>query len=98
MYFNQSDKFEQLKKKILGISFNLPEGEEFTFHDLNSRANVQWSKAVQQNVGRWFAYFVKHAPRVPFVIIGKNTHGHLVYLKTGPNPYNNNNHSKGGVR
>lgn len=61
MYFNQSDKFEQLKKKILGISFNLPEGEEFTFHDLNSRANVQCSKAVQQNVGRWFAYFVKHA-------------------------------------
>lgn len=51
MYFNQSDKFEQLKKKILGISFNLPEGEEFTFHDLNSRANVQCSKAVQQNVG-----------------------------------------------
>ena len=71
MYFNQSDKFEQLKKKILGISFNLPEGEEFTFHDLNSRANVQCSKAVQQNVGRWFAYFVKHAPRVPFIIIGR---------------------------
>ncbi|HHD6772266.1 TPA: single-stranded DNA-binding protein [Staphylococcus aureus] len=98
MYFNQSDKFEQLKKKILGISFNLPEGEEFTFHDLNSRANVQCSKAVQQNVGRWFAYFVKHAPRVPFIIIGKDTHGHLVYLKTGPNPHYNSNLSKGGVR
>ncbi len=98
MYFNQSDKFEQLKKKILGISFNLPEGEEFTFHDLNSRANVQCSKAVQQNVGRWFAYFVKHAPRVPFIIIGKNTNGHLVYLKIGPNPFNNSNTSKGGVR
>ena len=64
MYFNQSDKFEQLKKKILGISFNLPEGEEFTFHDLNSR--------------------------------GKDTHGHLVYLKTGPNPHYNSNTSKGG--
>ena len=85
MYFNQSDKFEQLKKKILGISFNLPEGEEFTFHDLNSRANVQCSKAVQQNVGR-----------VPFIIIGKDTHGHLVYLKTGPNPHYNSNTSKGG--
>ena len=96
MYFNQSDKFEQLKKKILGISFNLPEGEEFTFHDLNSRANVQCSKAVQQNVGRWFAYFVKHAPRVPFIIIGKNTNGHLVYLKVGPNPLNDSNPSKGG--
>ena len=98
MYFNQSDKFEQLKKKILGISFNLPEGEEFTFHDLNSRANVQCSKAVQQNVGRWFAYFVKHAPRVPFIIIGKNTNGHLVYMKIGSNPLNNSNPSKGGVR
>ena len=98
MYFNQSDKFEQLKKKILGISFNLPEGEEFTFHDLNSRANVQCSKAVQQNVGRWFAYFVKHAPRVPFIIIGKNTNGHLVYMKVGPNPLNDSNPSKGGVR
>ena len=56
--------------------------------------NVQ--KAVQQNVGRWFAYFVKHAPRVPFIIIGKDTHGHLVYLKTGPNPHYNSNTSKGG--
>ena len=37
MYYNQSAKFEELKKKILGIAFNLPEGEEFTFHDLNSR-------------------------------------------------------------
>ncbi|MUN94913.1 MULTISPECIES: cassette chromosome ssDNA-binding protein [Staphylococcus] len=98
MSYNQLSKFEQLKKKILGIAFNLPEGKEFTFHDLNSRANVQCSKAVQQNVGRWFAYFVKHAPRVPFIIIGKNTNGHLVYLKIGPNPFNNSNTSKGGVR
>ncbi|WP_426443747.1 cassette chromosome ssDNA-binding protein [Staphylococcus xylosus] len=98
MYNNQSDKFEQLKKKILGIAFNLPEGEEFTFHDLNSRANVTCSKEIQQNVGRWFAYFVKHAPRVPFIIIGKNTNGHLVYLKVGPNPLNNSNPSKGGAR
>ncbi|MRW57627.1 cassette chromosome ssDNA-binding protein [Staphylococcus aureus] len=98
MTYNQKDDFKELKRRILGIVFDLPEGQTFTFHDLNSRANVQCSKAVQQNVGRWFAYFVKHAPRVPFVIIGKNTHGHLVYLKTGPSPYNNSNPSKGGVR
>ena len=98
MTYNQKDDFKELKRRILGIVFDLPEGQTFTFHYLNSRANVQCSKAVQQNVGRWFAYFVKHAPRVPFVIIGKNTHGHLVYLKTGPNPYNNSNPSKGGVR
>ena len=96
MTYNQKDDLKELKRRILGIVFDLPEGKTFTFHDLNSRANVQCSKAVQQNVGRWFAYFVKHAPRVPFVIIGKNTHGHLVYLKTGPNPYNISNTSKGG--
>ena len=73
----------KIKNRILGISINLPEGQTFTFHDLNRRANVSCSKAVQQNVGRWFAYFVKHAPNVPFIVIGKDTHGHLVYLKTG---------------
>lgn len=96
MAYYQEDDFKNLKKRTLGIAFNLPTGQTFTFHDLNSRANVQCSKAVQQNVGRWFAYFVKHAPRVPFIIIGKNTHGHLVYRKIGPNPYNNSKPSKGG--
>lgn len=98
MSCNQEDDFKQLKRRILGIAFGLPEGQTFTFHNLNRRANVPCSKAVQQNVGRWFAYFVKHAPRVPFIIIGKNTNGHLVYMKVRPNPLNDNNPSKGGVR
>ncbi|MCG2001811.1 single-stranded DNA-binding protein [Staphylococcus epidermidis] len=96
MSYKQEDDFITLKNRTLGIAFNISEGQTFTFHYLNSRANVQCSKAVQQNVGRWFAYFVKHAPRVPFIIIGKDTHGHLVYLKTGPNPHHNSNTSKGG--
>ncbi|TGE17880.1 cassette chromosome ssDNA-binding protein [Staphylococcus petrasii] len=98
MSYKQEDDFKQLKDRILGIAFNVPVGGTFTFHNLNSRANVSCSKAVQQNVGRWFAYFVKHAPNVPFIVIGKDTHGHLVYLKTGPNPQHNSNPSKGGVR
>lgn len=98
MSCNQEDDFKQLKRRILGIAFGLPEGQTFTFHNLNRRANIPCSKAVQQNVGRWFAYFVKHAPRVPFIIIGKNTNGHLVYMKVRPNPLNDNNPSKGGVR
>ena len=97
MSYKQEDDFTKLKNRILGISFNVPVGK-FTFHDLNRRANVPCSKAVQQNVGRWFAHFVKHAPRVPFIIIGKNTNGHLVYMKVRPNPLNDNNPSKGGVR
>jgi hypothetical protein len=96
MSYKQEDDFITLKNRTLGIAFNISEGQTFTFHDLNSRANVQCSKAVQQNVGRWFAYFVKHAPRVSFILIGKDTHGHLVYLKTGPNPHHNSNTSKGG--
>lgn len=59
MTYEQEDDFKLLKRRILGIGFVLPEGQVFTFHDLNRRANVQCSKAVQQNVGRWFAYFVK---------------------------------------
>ncbi len=98
MTYEQEDDFKLLKRRILGIGFVLPEGQVFTFHDLNRRANVQCSKAVQQNVGRWFAYFVKNAPSVPFIIIGKNTNGHLVYMKVGPNPLQDSNPSKGGVR
>ncbi|MFI8613815.1 cassette chromosome ssDNA-binding protein [Staphylococcus capitis] len=87
-----------LKRKVLGIAFNLKTGAVFTFNDLNLASNVICPTTVQQEVGRWFAYFVKHAPSVPFIIIGKNTNGHLVYMKVGPNPLNDNNPSKGGVR
>lgn len=97
MSYKQEDDFKKLKNRILGISINLPEGQTFTFHDL-LLCKCTMLKAVQQNVGRWFAYFVKQAPRVPFIIIGKNTNGHLVYMKVGPNPLNDSNPSKGGVR
>ncbi|MBS6893703.1 MAG: hypothetical protein KH169_00885 [Staphylococcus epidermidis] len=40
MTYNQKDDFKELKRRILGIVFDLPEGQTFTFHDLNSRANV----------------------------------------------------------
>ncbi|MEB7366720.1 hypothetical protein NEN43_08230 [Staphylococcus borealis] len=41
-------------------------------------------------------YFVKHTPSVPFIIIGKNSKGNLVYLKTGPNPKRQKRNWKGG--
>ncbi|MDW3898254.1 DUF1413 domain-containing protein [Staphylococcus saprophyticus] len=88
--------FEELKRKCLGAAFSLSEDTTFTFHDLNVKTDIRCSTEVQQDVGRWFAYFVKHAPCVPFVIIGKNTNGNLVYRKTGPNPRHINNHQKGG--
>ncbi|MCD0831871.1 single-stranded DNA-binding protein [Staphylococcus aureus] len=93
---NKSQEFKDLLDADLAIAFNLAVGTEFTISDLTQKSGITCSIDVQREVGRWFAYFVKHAPRVPFVIIGKNSHGHLVYLKTGPNPYNNSNTSKGG--
>lgn len=94
----KSFHFLLLKRKVLGIAFNLKTGAVFTFNDLNLASNVICPTTVQQEVGRWFAYFVKHTSNVPFIVIGKDTHGHLVYLKTGPNPQHNSNPSKGGVR
>lgn len=41
-------------------------------------------------------YFVKYAPSVPFIIIGKNSKGNLVYLKTVPNPKRQKRNWKGG--
>ena len=91
----KNKEFYLLKKRATGVAFNLPVGTQFTFHDLNMKAHVICSTKVQQDVGRWFAYFVKHAPRVPFVIIGKDSNGHLIYRKVGPNPHHNNNYQKG---
>ncbi|HIA6847833.1 TPA: cassette chromosome ssDNA-binding protein [Staphylococcus aureus] len=88
--------FEELKRKCLGAAFSLFEDTTFTFHDLNVKTDIKCSTEVQQDVGRWFAYFVKHAPNVPFVIIGKDSSGNLVYRKTGPNPMRHKSNWKGG--
>ncbi|WP_260846743.1 single-stranded DNA-binding protein, partial [Staphylococcus epidermidis] len=73
MYFNQSHKFHHLKNKILPISFNLPQPQQFTFHHFNTRANLQCSKPLQQNLGPSFPYFLKHPPPLPFIIIRNHT-------------------------
>lgn len=81
----KGEEFNELKRIRLSAAFSLSEDTTFTFHDLKVKTD-KCSTELQQEVGRWFAYFVKHAPNVPFVIIGKNSKGNLVYLKTGPNP------------
>ena len=79
----KGEEFNELKRRRLGVAFSLSEDTTFTFHDLKIKTET-CSTELQQEVGRWFAYFVKHAPNVPFVIIGKNSSGNLVYRKTGP--------------
>lgn len=88
-------EFNELKRRRLSVAFSLSEDTTFTFHDLKIK-NETCSTELQQEVGRWFAYFVKHAPNVPFVIIGKNSSGNLVYRKTGSNPMRHKSNWKGG--
>lgn len=93
----KSQEFINLKKIDLAIAWNLQEGTDFTIGDLTKKSGINCSRDVQREVGRWFAYFVKHTPSIPFIIIGKRN-GSLLYKKTGPNSLNNSNPSKGGVR
>ena len=92
----KGEDFNEFKRRILGAAFSLSEDITFTFSDLNLKSGFTCSTEVQQDVGRWFAYFVKHAPRVPFVIIGKDSSGNLIYRKVAPNTHINNNYQKGG--
>ncbi|EHJ07407.1 cassette chromosome ssDNA-binding protein [Staphylococcus simiae] len=80
----KENDFYELRKRIIRLAYNLPKGKEFTFNDLNSAAHFICSTAIQQDVGRWFAYFVKHTPRVPFEIIGYNGTS-LLYRKNASN-------------
>ncbi|WP_261701539.1 cassette chromosome ssDNA-binding protein [Staphylococcus equorum] len=92
----KGEDFNEFKRRILGAAFSLSEDITFKFSDLNLKSGFTCSTEVQQEVGRWFSYFVKHTPNVPFVIIGKNSNGNLVYRKTGPNPMRHKRNWKGG--
>ncbi|HDF5808937.1 DUF1413 domain-containing protein [Staphylococcus hominis] len=93
----KSQEFINLKNADLAIANNLQKGTEFTIGDLTKKSGLNCSRDAQREVGRWFAYFVKHTPSIPFIIIGKKN-GSLLYKKIGPNPLNDSNPSKGGVR
>ncbi|KFD31721.1 hypothetical protein D484_01075 [Staphylococcus aureus subsp. aureus SK1585] len=88
-------EFYTLKRAVTSIAFNLPVGTMFMYHDLNVRANVLCSTEIQQDVGRWFAHFVKYTPNLPFIVVGKKGSS-LLYLKTAQNPMNHQNNWKGG--
>mgnify|MGYP002714130455 FL=1 len=93
----KSQEFINLKNADLAIANNLQKGTEFTIGDLTKKSGLNCSREVQCEVGRWFAYFVKYTPSIPFIIIGKKN-GSLLYQKIGPNPLNDSDPSKGGVR
>ena len=94
---NKSESQEKLYNFVIAKAFQQSVGSMFTYSELTKKSGINCSRDVQREVGRWFAYFVKHTPSIPFIIIGKRN-GSLLYKKTGPNPLNNSNPSKGGVR
>lgn len=67
----KSQEFINLKNADLAIANNLQKGTEFTIGDLTKKSGLNCSRDAQREVGRWFAYFVKHTPSIPFIIIGK---------------------------
>lgn len=84
-----------LYKASIAIAYKLPKGTIFKYHDLVERINHQCDTSDQREAGRRFSYFVKHAPRVPFEIIGYKG-ASLLYRKTGPNPMGPKSNWKGG--
>ena len=91
----KGEEFNEVKRRRLGVAFSLSEDPTFTFHDLKIKTET-CSTELQQDVGRWFSYFIKNMPNVPFVIIGKNSNRNLVYRKTRPNPMRHKSNWKGG--
>lgn len=92
----KSEAQNKFYQAAIAVAFELPEGTTFTFNNLKEHIYCSCCTKDQQEAGRRFAHFVKHATNVPFNIIGKNTNGNLVYRKTGPNPRHINNYQKGG--
>lgn len=57
-----------LYKAVIATAYNLPVGTLFKYKDLKNKVNYHCTKEEQSEVGRIFAYLVKHA-NVPFIII-----------------------------
>lgn len=92
----KSEAQNKFYQAAIAVAFELPEGTTFIFNNLKEHIYCSCCTKDQQEAGRRFAYFVKHATNVPFVIIGKNSSGNLVYRKTGPNPMRHKSNWKGG--
>ncbi len=92
----KSEAQNKFYQAAIAVAFELPEGTTFTFNNLKEYIYCSCCTKDQQEAGRRFAYFVKHATNVPFVIIGKNSSGNLVYRKTRPNPMRHKSNWKGG--
>ncbi|MGV3066542.1 cassette chromosome ssDNA-binding protein, partial [Staphylococcus simulans] len=65
--------------------FYLGRGKDFTFKDLNLASHFNFSKDGKKEFCPWFAKFLKTRQNSPFVIIGTNSNGNVLYRKTETN-------------
>ncbi|HEH2158519.1 hypothetical protein SHJJP8909_001211 [Staphylococcus lugdunensis] len=96
---------ELLYKGAKKITEILPPHTEYSFNDVKNIVTkilklngVSVSVNDQREAGRRYSIWVKKFPGANVIIIGCKSNGNLIYRKTGSNPYNNSNTSKGGVR
>ncbi|MCT6558709.1 cassette chromosome ssDNA-binding protein [Staphylococcus aureus] len=77
------------------MAFKQKVGSTFTYGELRQMSGVICNTNDQREIGRRFAYWIKHTPGLPFKVIGKKN-GSLLYEKTGPNPMRHQRNWKGG--
>lgn len=80
---------------LIAIAFKQSVGSTFTYSELRKKSGVICSTNDQREVGRRFAYWIKHTPGLPFKVIGKKN-GSLLYEKIEPNPMRHQRNWKGG--
>ncbi|QRN48634.1 hypothetical protein KYI11_00280 [Macrococcoides bohemicum] len=69
MFFHKSNQQKKLYKAVVAQAFRQPKGKAFTYNDLVVKTGLtSISTNDQREVGRRFAYLVKHA-NLPFAII-----------------------------
>ncbi|MDS3832742.1 cassette chromosome ssDNA-binding protein [Staphylococcus hominis] len=94
---NKSKSQEKLYNFVIAKAFQQTVGSMFTYGELRKKYSVVCSTNDQREVGRRFAYWIKHTPGLPFDTVGTKN-GSLLYQKISPHPRNHSNPSKGGVR
>lgn len=91
----KTEQQDKINNCMYAMAFKQSVGSTFTYSELREKSGMVCSTNDQREVGRRFAYWIKHTPGLPFKIVGKKN-GSLLYKKTGPNPMRHKSNWKGG--
>lgn len=91
----KTEQQDKINNCTYAMAFKQAVGSTFTYSELREQSGMVCSTNDQREVGRRFAYWIKHTPGLPFKIVGKKN-GSLLYKKTRSNPMRHKNNWKGG--